>query len=214
MAPVRTGPLYHAMDLRQWLDDLQQDWPTLIVEAARTYGRKVVSKGRGPGSLEPEETAGLDYTVLDAAGVHDHLPWLWRLYHDLVPDIWKLVREEVRASSHALSAINVNLLDGQGARYEAHVDAQPYTLLLFVTSHPWGSGGRLILGDDKDNIGIPPRSGHGIVFDGSTIPHRVEPLGEPGVRVTVPMVYLPARVEERPDGLDHHLYGGGTHAEA
>jgi len=206
-------PLYHTMDLRTMLDDIQANWAKKISEAAAYHGTHVKTRGRGPGSLESEETAGLDYTVLDGAGVKEHLSWLWQFYHDLTPDIWRLVKEPVRPSEHLPSCINVNLLNGMGARYEAHVDAQPYTLLLFVTSHPPGEGGRLWLGDEKQEIGIPPRSGHGIVFDGSVIPHKVEPLRTPGMRISVPMVYLPERVETRPEGLDGHLYGG-DHAES
>lgn len=204
-------PMYHAMDLRTILHDLHIDWAVRIEEAALTHGARVVKHGRGPGSLESEETAGLDYTVLDGAGVRDHLPWFWTLYHTLVPEISGLLKTTVHVSEDILSSINVNVLQGAGARYEAHVDAQPYTLLLFVTTHLYGQGGRLLLGGEKTEVGVPPRSGHGVLFDGATIPHRVEPLdprAAPLLRVSVPMVYLPEGVSasDRPSELGGYLF--------
>ena len=208
-----TIPLYRPLDLNATLSAVHLDWAGRIIQATRTHGAQVVKHGRGPGSLEPEETAGLDYTVLDGHGVQEHLPWLWTLYHALVPDIGDLLGSGVHVSEDVASSINVNLLQGAGARYEAHVDAQPYTLLLFVTSHPPDSGGRLVLGDDTREIGISPRSGHGVLFDGATIPHKVEPLrtradDAPLLRVSIPMVYLPTGVSasDRAAELDGYLF--------
>lgn len=222
--PIEGFERAYFVDLRYRLDALYGGtygmWADEIARVARTHGRRVVSKGRGPGSLEPEETAGLDYVVLDGPGIYDHLPRLWWLYSDLEGEVSRIVGEPVMAGVHRPSCINVNYLSGQGARYELHTDAQPYTLLLFVTSHEdqadnasrdYGlepEGGRLLLQrPDRTVTPILPRIGRGIIFDGAAIPHAVEPLATPGIRISVPMVYVPERIGARPAGLDAHLYG-------
>jgi hypothetical protein len=188
-----TIPLYINIALKGRLTKAAPDWEGEIAYQTELHGVHVRKSGRGPGSLEPEETAGLDYTVLDGAGVREHLPWLYDLYVNLTDEVGHLLRQPVRVSDNLATSINVNLLRGKGARYEAHLDSTPYTLLLFVTSHPVG-GGRLLMGADDRKIGIIPRAGQGIIFDGSAVPHTVEPLREDGIRITVPMVYLPARI--------------------
>jgi hypothetical protein len=186
-------------------------WALQVAVAAAAHGTRVVKQGRGPGSLEAEETAGLDYRVLVTDQVRARLPWLWAIYTDpaVVNLVTVCVGEPVRTLDDE-SAINVNLLDGQGARYELHTDTLPYTLLLFVTTHARGTGGLLTLQVGPDEVEYHrPIAGHAVIFDGQAVPHTVTPLRTAGVRVSVPMVYLPTRLggAERA-AVNSYLYGG------
>lgn len=192
----------------KWLAALPHDWQTQVAAAGLLHGRDVVKKGRGPGSLEDETTAGLDYRVVTGDEIQRNLPWLWGLYRsrDLVLLVREVVGEPVLPSSFVESAITINYLAGR-RRYEWHLDAQPYVAILFATTHPRSEGGALLLGDRDKPIAIPPIAGDLVIFDGSAVPHAVEPLAKDGVRISIPMVYVPERLaESRPPGLDRYLF--------
>lgn len=222
-------------------------WAGELAAAAALRGRKVEKKGRGPGSLEGDETAGLDYRVLTMSGIKDACPWLYILYQS--PLLRAVVAHEVGEPVDIAQdewALNVNLLLGGGGRYEWHVDGQPYTLLLYPETFSHEEGGALLLapGINPDGttrqladythryaqkkIGgraeridhypnwvqtVRPVAGRCVIFDGSRIPHAVEPVFVERSRVSVPMVYLPATAAAaaaaaagRDDTLSGYLY--------
>lgn len=193
-----------------WLPD---DWIRDVETLAAERGTQVKTQGRGPGSLESDETAGLDYRVVTGSTIHEHAPWLWNWYtgEPMVNLMTALVGEEVAAASWAVeSAININHLSGADARYELHVDGQPYSAVMMLTECDSVSGGRLLLGSDADLVKVDTKPGMLVVFDGSVIPHAVEPMRRPTppVRISIPMVYTPVRLANaRPKGLDSYLYG-------
>ena len=104
-------------------------------------------------------------------------------------------------------------------RYEAHVDSNPVEVLLYVTDHPYGTGGELVVSPNIDAVGISeidndceiiyPESGKLLVFDFRTFPHYVRPLKSDEYRVAVAMNYYTEECTEemRPPDLDQHLYG-------
>ena len=188
------------IDCRAWLPP---DYAERVRRVAVLYGRRVKTSGRGPGSLEPDETAGLDYIVVPGDVIRDQARWLWNIYHDpgLAHAVGEALGARVEPSPDASSCININYLAGAGGRYERHVDGQPYTLNLFVTEHDGRTGGLL----DLDGTLIYPRPGFGIPFDGAAIPHAVTPLLG-GERLTIPMVFLAEDAAARPAGLSDYLY--------
>lgn len=119
------------------------------------------------------------------------------------------------------AAINLIIQADQADRYECHVYANPIQALLYVTDHPPGTGGELVVASIRgdlhgpDAIGrlaawIYPVAGYLVVFDASQHPHYVTPLHETrGHRVVVAMNYFtPAAPESaRPLDLKNHLYG-------
>lgn len=192
---------------------LPDGWLPHVMTCVRELGKDVVSKGRGPGSLEPEETAGLDYRVVDGEALRHS--WLWDWYSsDLMVDLVSaVVGERVRVSESVASAVNINHLRGSRGRYETHVDGQPYSAVLMCDTCDSRTGGRLILGldDGRRNEYIDTYQGLLVVFDGSVIPHAVEPLtGVLPSRTSIPMVYVPEHASERPAGLDGYLYQDGA----
>jgi hypothetical protein len=142
---------------------------------------------------------------METEDVRRFLPELSRCYEDLVPRVGEMLGETVRTVD-GRHAINVNVLDGSGDRYEPHTDAQPYTAILWLNDWPPEDGGQLVYEVEGIESSISPRAGWACVFDGSTVPHYVSPLRADRPRVSVPMVYLPADAEGRPEGLDDHLY--------
>ena len=162
--------------------------------------KHVVSKGRGPGSLEDEDTAGLDYNiatgdsmpqeVLDA--VDKAVEWISRRINN------------VRLDDDPRARVNVNTL-GVGQRYEKHLDGNPITLLVFLNND--FKGGTLI----ADGVAYPAMPGHAVLFEGWCIPHEVTEVTQ-GTRATMPINLYPVGWEvEGYEGRDAetntHLYG-------
>jgi hypothetical protein len=126
--------------------------------------------------------------------VAEELPWLDNLYRTTILDA-------------------VNSID-PGGRYEWHVDSNPLTALLFVTTHEPDSGGELVFRPDPrfDSAAswehvVTPVSGDLLVFDAREAAHGVMPLGGAQTRITVPMnYYLTGDAAVRPADLDGYLY--------
>jgi hypothetical protein len=199
-------------------DRLPQNWALQIRRTCEFSARFVNSRGRGPGSLEPEETAGLDYRVLTGKQVKELLPWLWQWYQS--PILRNLVGEHVgcavNPSDDLESSINVNYVQGLGGRYEWHVDAQPYTAILYADTMRDSDGGGLMLAPGADPTAMPdvfevvrPTRGLLLIFDGSSTPHAVEPLLVHTSRVSIPMIFLPEGVKaQRHEDLDAFIFQG------
>jgi hypothetical protein len=162
-----------------------------IMEFARAHATHIVAKGRLSGSLEPEETAGLDYHVVSGDVVREKLAWLWNRYStewmDLVSNA---VGVKCVPCSLDTISVNINALYGAGSRYEWHVDSDAYSGVLFLTDHNEEDGGEFVIEvDGRRNI-IHPRRGKLILFDGTICPHGVYPLKTNKHRVTVVMVFI------------------------
>jgi hypothetical protein len=116
-------------------------------------------------------------------------------------------RDHLSLSSHLQSAININYLNRTGQHYPWHVDAVPFTALLFLTTLPKSAGGEFLIRTPGTRVTeIRPNSGDLLLMDGHRCPHAVAPLRQNACRLTVPMVY-PAQQLKRPAGLDDYLYG-------
>ena len=86
------------------------------------------------------------------------------------------------------SGTNINLLKGKNARYEWHVDSNPLTGVLFVTTHNESDGGQLIFKLPTETLTVYPKSGTLILFDARQIPHTVLPLQKDGIRISASLL--------------------------
>jgi hypothetical protein len=194
------GP--HVIDCREHFSDV-----IITPHLWLALSNRVEVKGRGPGSLEPEDRAGLDYNVVPRSTIAREIPDLLLAYESFAPTISAVLGREV-ACSHDEGAIAINMVR-PGGRYELHVDSQPWTLVLFVTEHR--SGGELVAQHPlTGRQAYAPVIGQGVLMDGSRVPHGVLPVrGDDQLRITIPMVYIDPTVGDvRPEGTDDYIYGG------
>lgn len=159
-------------------------------------------------SLEAEGTV-VDYRLVDGNSVAEGIPRLQGLYETEFLAIAERVFDvELQISPDTISGANVNVLDGEGGRYEWHYDSNPYTGLLALSDVSRQSGGRLLFGREDDyQVPLSLRRGDLLIFDARTTAHAVEPLRRAFLRATVPMNYFLAGEEVfRPADLDSTLY--------
>jgi hypothetical protein len=199
--PVRLMP-------RTWHDD--------IIMCARYFsswreldGSSVTSRERDFG-VHGAYSAG----IVTGDVVAEELPWLDNLYRTTILDaVNELGLGRYTTATDVRAAVNINSID-PGGRYEWHVDSNPLTALLFVTTHEPDSGGELVFRPDPrfDSAAswehvVTPVSGDLLVFDAREAAHGVMPLGGAQTRITVPMnYYLTGDAAVRPADLDGYLY--------
>lgn len=180
-----------------------------ILAALLRHGRHIIKQGRGIGSLEGDETAGLDYTVVTGDVIAARLEWLDNLYRcdEVIAVLSAACGTALRPSEDVPSSINLNLLHGHNKRYERHVDGVGYSAVLMISDLTYLDGGELKLSPDGGEcMTFTPAFGKIVLFNAATVPHEVLPLKSTRRRVTVPMVYLPPDAADRPPGLDAYLY--------
>jgi len=157
-----------------------------------------------------EAQRSLSYRVVPGDRIRAEFPALFDLYTSTELVDWIRTATDppaITISPHLRSGININCLSRAGQQYRRHVDAVPYTVVLFLTSITREAGGQLqINATDGTIVDLEPRAGGLVLMDGARCPHAVAPLRQDVMRLTVPMVY-PARAHERPSGLDEFLYG-------
>lgn len=176
---------------------------------------------------EDSRVASISRGRLHADQVQARLTWLYREYRET---FLGLARQAARDAS-VIPAVDgrygvvLNVQRGRSMRFECHVDSNPLTGLLFLTSH--AEGGELVIGHDTGAVGIDaverscsvirPHAAHLIFFDGREHPHYVRPLKSgKEVRVAAVMNFYTAACPEstRPAELNRHLYGDSQRAEA
>jgi len=166
--------------------------------------KRVKRSGRLPGSLEPEETAGVDYWVADGHLIRQHCPKLSDLYisRELKEHLRKLTGLELTMVPDMASCMNVNVLPA-GHRYEKHVDDWGITMVVPLTQC---GGGRLLF-EGAPVEHLDPVPGKGLIFNGTLYPHEVE-LVTSGVRLSLIFEFLVEGAPvERSEGLSEALYG-------
>ena len=201
--------VYFSFDLEE-LGMLPGDWVEQIERISRQNAEHVFLDGKSSTSREPDDSAGTEYHVVTGNVVFEKLNWLYRLYAShLVALAVKATGKTVMISPEINSAININVLEGAKARYEWHVDSNPLTGLLFVTSHSEEAGGQLVFRLPSEDISVYPKRGTFLLFDARKIPHTVMPLKYPHRRISIPMnYYTPEHTFEdvRPTDLDTYIY--------
>jgi hypothetical protein len=170
-------------------------------------------------SRESESDTELITHVVSGEKVALRLPWFRELYTGLFAELaQRLSPEPVSTASSAHHWAWIQVQQGADERYECHVDTCPLVGLLYVTDHPRGSGGELVIanrGDvrgrmevDRDATRVYPVAGNLIFFDARCFTHYVAPLNDPdAIRVVIPMAFFTPSCPEtaRPLDLDRYL---------
>lgn len=182
-------------------------WDQAICAFADLHANHVLKRGRGPGSLEDEATAGLDYSVVTGNAIVQALPWFYSWYAAYVFDLWQSIASEpVSLYPDQDVSMNINIVAGIGGRYELHTDTS-LSALLYLTSLQEEDGGKLELHlPDRTPITIRPQRGKLVLFDGTTVPHAVQPLRREVSRYSVPMAFVVPSLAARPSGLSAYLF--------
>jgi len=208
--------LWHAFDVRTVLPS---GWAAQLVEFASANATPKVLTPTSVTSRESPGVASLAALTVGGRRVSEDLPWLFELYSGLFRDLGqRCIAEPLSLASDVRYAVNLNVQRGTEMRYEAHVDSNPLEGLLYVTSHPEGDGGELVVGNEpgttgvdaieKDCTRIYPVSGQLVFFDARNHAHYVAPLRHTtDIRVVVAMnFYTPSCPESaRPSDLNRHL---------
>jgi hypothetical protein len=204
---------FDVADLLPW--HWQQDVAAVTVAAdCRDFPRTPVLTREAP------DVSFIPRGRVHADQVRQRLPWLRELYHgpllDLINNVWT---ELVTTAADDRYGVVLNVQRGSSMRFEVHVDSNPLSGLLFLTSHPRGGGELCIARDpaacglaaiDRDCVVIRPQAGCLVVFDGRERAHYARSLtSEADVRVLAVMNYYTESCPEstRPRELNRHLYG-------
>jgi hypothetical protein len=200
---------------------MPEGWEKRLIEAAHGLNRRKRIVPPHQTSREAPEIQELTIRGVGAQVVAAELPWLTNLYATLFRDLaQRTVSEPVTIAQGERHTIVLNVQTSDDMRYECHVDTNPIQGMLYVTTHPTGEGGELVI---ANNIGaaslaeidancsiIYPQSGYLLFFDGRRHPHYIRPLLTRGtIRVAVAMnFYVPSWPESlRPPDLDDYLFG-------
>lgn len=189
---------------------LPKNWISQIEKLSLDKGYKTVLRGDGSSSRERRPGAEMLVRVSDGLAISDSLPWLWDLYlYELREFSERSFGRSLFPANRLESAVNVNHLSGTKSRYEWHVDTNPVTGLLFVSTLRAEDGGALVFRNTqaRTNRIVRPKAGLFICFDAREIEHRVAPLRRPVDRISVPMNYYESiENQPRPDDLDTKIY--------
>jgi hypothetical protein len=208
--------VWHTVDLRSMLPP---GWQQQALDVVRRCAKRNLITPTSVTSRERYRSSSIPTSIVDGTVVHRELPWLAKIYLDVARETaQKLCAEPVTTAHDIRAGLNLHIQRGRSERYECHVDSSPLTGLLYVTDHPRGTGGELVVanrGDvgtvedvDADATHIYPVSGHLLVFDARRHSHYVAPLHDPGaIRVVAPMTFFTPSCPEsaRPADLDGHL---------
>ena len=209
--------VWHTFDVRP---DLPDGWQADLLAISES----AVSRALTPTSVTSREDSSVRQVPVSTVGgltLDEKAPWLLELYRTLFRDLGQsIVNEKLSTARDPRISINLNVQRGSAMRYEAHVDSNPLEGLLYVTDHPAGSGGELVVSQVMGARGIReieenaaiiyPKAGHLVFFDAREHAHYVRPLrSADGVRVVAAMnFYTPSCSEDdRPADLNRHLFG-------
>lgn len=201
--PVAVGIDLTAMGL------LPPDWIEDTLRLADQSALPVHLDGSTPTSLEPDGAKGTDYEVVPGDVIRNRLGWLYELYAgELLHLAAEAIGMELTVSESVRYGVNINRLTGSGARYEWHVDSNPVTGILFVTTLSPDEGGELVLSLAGEEVRISPVAGQFFVFSAGDVPHSVAPLKRDTIRVSIPMSYFRQGEAQIADpALEEYLFG-------
>ena len=208
---------WRSYDLRTLLP---MHWQSSILAVAEHAVGKTLLP-RSVTSREGDPNLKIPVLTVNGTVVREQLPWLYDLYGTWFLEFAQsCTPEPVSIAQNELYGATLNVQRGREMRYECHVDSNPVEGLLYVTDHPPGTGGELVVANnpdagtvkevDADASIVYPRAGNLIFFDARRFPHYVRPLvSHVGVRVVVAMNYYTPSCPEtaRPADLSDHLFG-------
>lgn len=199
--------VFWSFDLLQ-LGLLPSDWEQQVKHVVERSGVCTRLDHLSATSREPANSPPLEVCVVTGEPILQNIKWLHDLYaEELATFASEFAGREVVTAIDLQSSVNINLLRGLDARYERHVDSNPVTGILFVTTLLPTDGGELVFEGQSRNTVILPRAGVFIAFDARNITHYVAALKAPVDRISIPMNYYFAGEEQpRPDGMNEYLY--------
>jgi hypothetical protein len=195
------------------------DWRDEIEKVARND--RITKRLVPPHSTSREAGDVTSIQVMTVPGitVWERLPWLIDLYRGQFRGLYEeATGRRLYTTEDRRYAVVMNVQEGVD-RYECHVDTNPIEGLLYVTDHPIGSGGELVVANnvdarsveevDEDCSVVYPTSGQLVFFDARRFPHYVRALRRSALRVAVGMNYYTddCPEETRPQDLNDYLYG-------
>ena len=173
---IDESKIYTSFNLKD-LGLLPVNWLPQIAIVAEKHSYLVKLDGKSSTSRESENFKGAEVYVVEGDIIANKLNWLHRLYQNT---FLKFANNNFNKSFECAQDIkvglNINYLKGIGAKYEWHVDSNPLTGVLFITTHEKGDGGELVFKLPDTNVIVYPQSGTLILFDAREIPHTVLPL--------------------------------------
>jgi hypothetical protein len=185
-------------------------WEQEVSETVQHSGFGTVLTGDGSTSREKRIGQHIPVRVVEGTSIKNELPWLWSLYTGPLLEFSSTsFNRKLFPSIDVKSAVNINHIFGEGARYEWHVDSNPVTGLLFVSTCLPKEGGALVFRDAKNkrNSIVRAQSGVFICFDARQIAHRVAPLKGTFARTSIPMNYYESASDQmRPSDLEAQIY--------
>ena len=218
MARLLSPFVWHTYDVRPILPGTWQE------DLLAIAGRDARDRTLAPTSITSREApgvAGVPVSTVGGETLRRLAPWLFDLYEGEFRELAQLLSDEpVTTATRDRIAVHLNVQRGRHMRYEAHVDSNPIEGLLYVTSHPAGAGGELVVDQAGEAVGLDeinvtpaviyPTAGYLVFFDARRHSHYVSPLAQDtDVRVVAAMnFYTPSCPESaRPADLDRHLFG-------
>lgn len=199
---------------------LRTGWDNQIINFAKQHAVYKLLKPCSVTSREEKSIESVETLTVDGNKIRGNLPWLFDVYQNILYEKGKqCVREELFLAQNDKYALNLNVQRGNKMRYECHIDSNPLQGVLYVTNHPKGCGGELVVSNDCNALGtsqidkdcetIYPKSGMFYLFNANENPHYVKPLRKvDDVRVAVTINFYTTSNPEssRPDDLDSHLF--------
>ena len=191
------------------IGQMPSTWAADIRSVVRDHVKAASLSGDDQSSREPSGSS-IPYGIVDGRTVIAELPWLDALYRGP----WRRAASEfagvdLDVARDPRGGVNLNSLNGAGSRYEMHVDTNPCTGLLFVTTHDPTDGGDLVFSQDRADLHIWPKAGTLLVFDARQVPHTVNPLLLDTHRISAPMNYFAKGDPQIRPALDDYLYSEG-----
>jgi hypothetical protein len=170
-------------------------------------------------SREGSDVTSLQIMTVRGVTMWERLPWLIDLYRGYFRELYQeATGRRIYPTDDRRYAVVMNVQEGTD-RYECHVDTNPVEALLYVTDHPRGTGGELVVANnvdarsveevDKDCSVLYPVAGQLVFFDARCFPHYVRALRKPSLRIALGMNYYTddCPEETRPQDLNDYLYG-------
>lgn len=198
---------------------LPEDWREELTTVARTDRRTKYLVPPHSTSREGDDVTSLQIMTVRGTTMWERLPWMIELYRGAFRDLYQeATGRKIYPTDDRRYAVVMNVQEGTD-RYECHVDTNPVEALLYVTDHPRGDGGELVVANNVDARSVEeveqdcsvlyPVSGQLVFFDARCFPHYVRPMKEPGLRVAIGMNYYTddCPEETRPEDLNDYLYG-------
>jgi len=200
---------------------LPSSWREDISHLVEKFSVSQVLSAKSVTSRETSRDVTVPTFIVDGNCIKARMPWLYDLYRGFFRDMGqKCVTEPLSTAREPVYGVNLNIQRGSKMRYECHVDSNPLQGILYVTTHPKGTGGELIVSNRSEAMGpeeietdcvrIFPKSGYLVFFDARKFPHYVASLkNDNAIRIAAPMnFYIPSAPEEmRPSDLNMHLFG-------